>query len=63
MFHALDEEIHLYASLLSLLACALMTLICVLFSAAVIMGLSFPSFYYVVVLSEAVLLTQRKSIA
>lgn len=44
MFLAPDEKILLYASLLSLLTCALVTLICVLFSAAVITGLSFPSF-------------------
>lgn len=44
MFLAPDEKIHLYASLLSLLTCALVTLICVLFSTAVIMGLSFASY-------------------
>lgn len=44
IFFAPDEKIHLYASLLSLLTYALVTLICVLFSAVVIVGLSFPSF-------------------
>lgn len=44
IFFAPDEKIHLYASLLSLLTYALMTLICVSFSAVVIVGLSFPSF-------------------
>lgn len=43
-FFAPDEKIHLYTSLLSLLTYALVTLICVLFSAVVIAGLSFPSF-------------------
>lgn len=35
-----DETIRLYTSSLSLLTCALVTLICVLFPAAVMMGLS-----------------------
>lgn len=35
-----DKKIHLYTSSLSLLTCALVTLICVLFPAAVMMGLS-----------------------
>lgn len=35
-----DEKIHLYVSSLSRLTCALVTLICVLFPAAVMMGLS-----------------------
>lgn len=39
-----DEKIHLYTSLLSLLTYALVTLICVLFSAVVMVGLSFSSF-------------------
>lgn len=43
-FFSPDERIHLYTSLLSLLTYALVTLICVLFSAVVIVGLSFPSF-------------------
>lgn len=44
IFFAPDEKIHLYTSLLSLLTYALVTLICVLFSEVVIVGLSFPSF-------------------
>lgn len=43
-FSAPDEKIHLYTSLLSLLTYALVTLICVLFSAVVIVGLSFLGF-------------------
>lgn len=42
-FFAPNEKIHLYTSLLSLLTYALVTLICVLFSAVVIVGLSFLS--------------------
>lgn len=43
-FFAPDEKIHLYASLLSLLTYALVTLIHVLFSAVVMVGLPFSSF-------------------
>lgn len=39
-FFVQDEKIHLYTSSLSFLTCALVTLICVLFPAAVMMGLS-----------------------
>lgn len=45
-FFAPDEKIHLYTSLISLLTYALVTLICVLFSAVVIVGLSFPSLLF-----------------